>query len=235
LYALSRIYAFKLYSPERYYSVGVRAAALAFGASALGFFLPRLRLGLRQPVRNLVCAASILFSWIALGNGVKEPRFGAAIPYREDAALYRFVRSLPKEARVASHVMDGDAIPLFSARANNGTFESMQPWLTLSWQRQKARTHDTLRAFYATDRQVVLDYATRYRVTHLLLNRRRYGSDFVKRSRSFEPFSTFTKNLLADRGQEQLVLAEPPPETVVFQQRQWQLVSVEKLARAWAP
>jgi hypothetical protein len=233
LYAASRIYAFKLYSPERFYSVGVRAGALALGASAIGLLIPRVRYSLRQPIRNTAAACAILFFWFALGNGVKNPRFGVPLPYREDAQLYRFLRSLPESSRVASHIMDGDAIPLFSARANNGTFETMQPWLTLSWQRQKARTEDTLRALYATDRAEVLAYAKKYRVSHVLLDRRRYGSDFVKRSKSFEPFSTFAKNLLGDRAREGLVLAEPPEEAVVFRQRQWLLVSVAKLASAW--
>jgi hypothetical protein len=233
LYAASRIYAFRLYSPERYYSVGVRAGAIALAASAVGFVVPRLRYSLRQPLRNAVAALSLAFFWLVLGNGVKDSRFGVALPYREDAQLYRFIRSLPPSTRVASHVMDGDAIPLFSARANNGSFETLQPWLTRSWKRQKARTEDTLRAFYATEREQVLAYADKYRVSHLLVNRRRYGGDFAKRARSFEPFSTFTKTLLGERTREQLILAEPPDTAVVFRHRQWALVSVAELRRAW--
>jgi hypothetical protein len=234
LYAMSRIYAFKLYSPERYYSIGVRASALGFAASAVGLLLPRLKVPLRQAIRNACCAAAILFAWFGLGDGVRSPRMGLAIPYREDAMLYRFVSSLPKSTRVASHILDGDGIPLFSARANNGAFETLQPWLTRSWQRQKARTQDTLRALYATDREQVLAYAKKYNVSHLLLNKRRYGADFAKRSRSFEPFSTFSRRLLAGIEQHELALADPPPSSVVFKQRQWLLVSVAKLERAWA-
>jgi hypothetical protein len=233
VYAASRVYAFRLYSPERYYSVGMRAVGLAFAAAALGFVGPRLRYGLRQPVRNVVVAAAIFCAWVALGNGVGKPPMGLTVNYRHEAPLWRFIEALPRDARIASHIMDGDTIPLFTARANNGAYETLQPWLTLSWARQKARSEDTLRALYATKREDVILYAKKYRVSHLLLSKYRYSDDFYKRSRSFEPFTRFARNLLKDKHRADLVLAAVPDDAVVFRFRQWQLVSVEKLEAAW--
>jgi hypothetical protein len=233
VYAASRVYAFRLYSPERYYSVGMRAVGLAFAAAALGFVGPRLRYGLRQPVRNVVVAAAIFCAWVALGNGVGKPPMGLTVNYRHEAPLWRFIEALPRDARIASHIMDGDTIPLFTARANNGAYETLQPWLTLSWARQKARSEDTLRALYATKREDVILYAKKYRVSHLLLSKYRYSDDFYKRSRSFEPFTRFARNLLKDKQRADLVLAAVPDDAVVFRFRQWQLVSVEKLEAAW--
>ena len=233
VYAASRVYAFRLYSPERYYSVGMRAVGLAFAASAIGFVMPRLRFGLRQPLRNVVCAVAIFGAWIALGNGVGKPAMGMTENYREDAPLWRYIQGLPKDARIASHIMDGDTIPLFTARANNGAFETLQPWLTLSWARQKARSEDTLRALYATNQDEVLAYAKKYRVSHLLLLKSRYGDEFLKRSRSFEPFTRFARNLLRGKERGELVLADVPEAAVAYRFRQWQLVSVAKLEKAW--
>jgi hypothetical protein len=233
IYAASRVYAFRLYSPERYYSVGMRTVGLAFAAAAVGFVAPRLRYGVRQPLRNVVCAVAIFTAWITLGNGVGKPPMGLTVNYRTNAPLWRFIQGLPKDARIASHIMDADTLPLFTARANNGAYETLQPWLTLSWARQKARSEDTLRALYSTNREDVIAYARKYRVSHLLLSKSRYSSEFLKRSRSFEPFTRFARNLLKDKQRTDLVLAAVPDDAVVFRFRQWQLVSVDALEAAW--
>jgi hypothetical protein len=233
LYAMSRFFAFRLYSPERYYSVGMRAVVLALAASAMGLVAPGLPTAWRKIVRNLTSGLVLAFVWICIGNGVRDPAMGATIDYRKEAPLWDFIRKLPPETRVASHIMDGDTIPLFTARATNGTSETLQPWLTLSWQRQKNRAEDTLRAMYATDPREIAEFARKYRVSHLLVNRSRYHDDFRQRARSFEPFSSFTSNLLSGKRVESLVLASVPPSAVVFRYRNWQLVDVAKLAAAW--
>ncbi len=234
LYALARFFAFRLYSPERFYSVGMRAVILALAASAMGLVAPALATPWRRVARNLTSALVLAFVWIGIGDGVRDPAMGATIDYRREAPLWDFIRTLPLDARIASHIEDGDTIPLFAARATNGTAETLQPWLTLSWKRQKARAEDTLRAMYATDRKTVLDFARKYRVTHLLVNRSRYREDFRSRAKSFEPFTSFTSVLLSGRSLADLVLASVPPSAVVFRFRQWQLVDVAKLERAWA-
>ncbi len=233
LYALSRFFAFRLYSPERFYSVGMRAVVLALAASAMGLVAPALRTPWRRIARNLTSALVLAFVWIGIGDGVRDPAMGATIDYRHEAPLWDFIRTLPEDARIASHIEDGDTIPLFTARATNGTAETIQPWLTLSWKRQKARAEDTLRAMYATDRNVVLDFVRKYHVTHLLVNRSRYRDDFRHRAKSFEPFTAFTNALLNGRSLTNLVLASVPPSAVVFRFRQWQVIDVAKLEQAW--
>ena len=233
LYVLSRYFAFRLYSPERYYSVGMRSVALALAVSAVGLVGPGLHASVRPVVRNLASALLLAFVWFGIGDGVRVPPMGATIDYRRNGDLWDFVGRLPKETRVATFLQDGEEIPLFSARATNGTMETLQPWLTLSWQRQKARAQDTLSALYATDRQALLDFAAKYRVSHFLVNKSRYHADFRQRARTFEPFTTFTNQLLANVRLEQLVLASVPPSAVVFGRRQWQLVDVKRLKQAW--
>jgi hypothetical protein len=234
LYALSRFFAFRLYSPERFYSIGMRSVALGLAASALGLVGPGLPARFRSMARNLTSAAALAFIWFGIGNGVRVPAMGATIDYRKEAPLWDFIRQLPPDTRIASHIMDGDEIPLFTARATNGTAETLQPWLTLSWQRQKARAEDTLRAMYATDRDELLEFTHKYRVTHLLVNTSRYRDDFRSRAKSFEPFTSFTNDLLSDASREDFVLASPPPDAVVFRFRQWQLLDVAKLEADWA-
>jgi hypothetical protein len=233
LYALSRGFAFKLYSPERYYSIGMRVVGLGFAAATLGFLAPRLPLGIRQPLRSLACTAVIGLMWLGLGNGVREPHMGYDIDYRRDEKLWDYIRTMPLDTRIATHLLDGDSIPIFGQRANNGGFETLQPWLTLSWARQKARAEDTFRALYATRREDVLAYAKKYRVTHFMLNDNRYRDDFALRAKSIEPLTTFTRTLLSGRRKDELVLASVPPEAIVHRYGNKKFVSVAKLEQAW--
>lgn len=234
LYALSVFFAFKLYSPERYYSYGMHATAIAWVASAFGLVLPRLRNKLRGPVRNLWAAFAIFALWTWLGTGNPSRRgMAMTIDYRQRAALWEFIHQLPPETRIASFITDGDDIPLFTQRANNGGYETLQPWLTLSWARQKARAEDTLRAFYTSDPAELLTYTRKYKVTHLLVNRARYRGDFVKRALTFEPLSSFARDLLSDRDVSQMILAHVPPETVIYEYGGFELVSVKRLERLY--
>lgn len=235
LYAVSVAVAFQLYAPARYYTFGMRAVALGLTAAVLGYLLPRATPLVRHTARNGAAAAAMVAAWICLGAGVHEDPRWQVIDYRAQAPLWDFIRTLPVGARIAAHIDDGDDIPLFTQRANTGGYETLQPWRTRAWARQKARAEDTLRALYATDPRVVLDYAARYRVTHLLVNRQRYGRDFLARSRSFEPLTTFARALLDGVHRRDLVLAEPPADAVVFRHHQFLLVDVDRLGQAWAP
>jgi hypothetical protein len=233
LYALSRAYAFKLYSPERYYSIGMRVFALGLLAGGIGLVAHRLAPWLRRPVRNFTAAGAILLMWFTLGNGVGDPPMSYDIDYRRDAPLWDWAKKTPIDSRFACHLSDCDSMPLFGERANTGGFETMQPWLTRSWARQKARTEETLRAIYATDKQTVFDYAKKYDVSHFILNKGRYNDDFVARSKSFEPLTSYARELLSGRSADSLVFGSVPPEAVVFRHRGYLVVSVEKLAKAW--
>lgn len=232
VYTLSRLLAFRLYSPERYYSFGMHMAvcALVLGCFVHAFY--RSGAG-RAALRNFSAVAAMLLIWVCAGSG-QFARNGQEIDARRERDLYQFVARLPKDARVAGHLLDTDGIPLWSARATTGGMETLQPWFTESWRRQKERTRDTLRALYATDRQVALAFADEYRVTHFLVNRRRYGGDFRAKARSFEPFTKDVRRMLADVEQEDLVLGSVPRSAVVFRSQRFSLVSVEKLRAAWA-
>jgi hypothetical protein len=115
-----------------------------------------------------------------------------------------------------------------------GGFETLQPWLTESWARQKERTHDTFRAMYAESEDDVLAYAEKYNVTHLMVNENRYESDFVAKARTFEPFTTFTKELLEGSERANLVLRHLPEKAVIFHYKHLSIVSVELLEKAWS-
>ena len=233
LYGLSRILAFRLYSPERYYSFGMRMALMALFVVILTQSFARLRGRTRQTARNALAAGFIMVIWCVVGSGIVK-RNGMTIDQRRDQPLYEFIARLPQTVRVATHPMDGDGIPYYSARATMGAFETLQPWFVDSWRRQRARTEDTLRALYADDPQTILEYSKRNHVTHFLIDRRKYKNDAAKRSASFEPFSAFARQLLAETKPRDLFFRSVPDAAVVYERGNWLLVDVARLASAGA-
>jgi hypothetical protein len=234
LYTLSRLFAFKLYSPERYYTLGMRMVALGLVAGVLGLVAPCFRRW-RYPIRNLTCALGIGLMWSALGNGVRTPPMGVDVDYRRLGPIWDAIKKLPKDARVACQVGDQecDNVPLFGMRANNGGFETMQPWLVKSWQRQLTRAQDTMSAIYATQPEQVFTFAAKYQVSHFLVQRTRLGDDFKSRSRSFEPLSSFMRKLLEGKHSSDFVLGKAPKSAEVARFRGYVLLSVAKLKEEW--
>lgn len=232
LYLLSRVLAFSLYSPERYYSFGMRMAAMALLISVPARLFPALRRRPRAIVTNLVATLVLCLVWASTGHGQKAPS-GMFVNANDDRPLHDFVRTLPKHARIASHPLDGDGIPYFGARATMGTFETLQPWFVDSWRRQKERCHATLRALYATENSDVLAYAKEHGVTHFLVNQQRYRSNFVAKSASFQPFTNYARHLVSGHSREDFVMGNVAESAVVFQTSKWQVVDVEKLREVW--
>ena len=234
LYTLSRVFAFKLYSPERYYTLGMRMVALGLVAGVLGLVAPCFRRW-RYPIRNVVCALGIWLMWSGLGNGVRTPPMGVDVDYRRLGPVWDAIKKLPEDARVACQVGDQecDNVPLFGMRPNNGGFETMQPWLVKSWKRQLERAEDTTRAIYATKPEEILSFASKYRVTHFLIQRSRLAEDFRSRSRSFEPLSSFTRRLLEGKQASDFLLGKAPRSAEVLRTRGYTLISVAKLKEAW--
>lgn len=233
LFFLSRTWAFRLYSPERYHSFGMRMAATTLMVSLLGSCWYWLRPALRQTARNVTATLFILGVWAFVGDGVVK-NVGMTIDRKHDRPLYEHIATLPPSVRFAAHPFDGDGIPLFSARATMGGFETLQPWFVDSWRRQKERCEETLTALYATDRSAVLEYAKKHSVTHFLINTSRYGKDFRKHAGSFEPFTAYARGLLKGVKRDDLVLSRLPASAIEFRYKRWRVVSVDALEQAWS-
>lgn len=230
LYFAARHFAFRLYSTERYYAYGMRMASCLLLAAFASQFMGYSRRS-RGLARNLVVMAFVLSSWLFLGDGIIRNN-GMTLDARWDADLYQFIRTLPLTARFASHPLDGDGIPYFAARATNGTFETLQPWFFDSWRRQKTREYETFNVLYGSKFEDVLAYGKKYAVSHLLLNRERYGEDWKQHMRSFEPFTAYAVKLAAQGGCELPALANVPGAAVVFERFPWKIVDLARLRQA---
>ncbi len=232
-YFLARYYAFRFYSPERYYSYGTPMAAVALAVTTIGLIGPKLSLRYRSAIRNFSAAGLIIFLCTFAGNGV-VPRNGLYIDGRKDQKLYEFVGTLPKDIRIAAHPYDADDIPWWAGRATTGGLETFQVWLVEPWKRFEEMLHDTYQALYATDRRVVSDYCQRNKVTHFLLRRDRYGDDFKKKVALFEPITTYAEKLVAPLNRAQLVfsISNIPANAIIYQDTTWVLVDIQRMEQA---
>jgi hypothetical protein len=231
LYGAAVVLAFRLYSPVRFLEYGLPMVTVALAVSSVGLAFPRMMRVRRATVRNLLGAAFMGLTMWLTGFGKSNP--GMTIDGRGDTDLYKFARTLPVNVRFASHPMDGDDLPFWAARGTVGGFETINPWFVNLWKIGKARTEDTLRALYATDRQAVIDYTRKHGVTHFLLRIDRYGGDFSGRARMFEPFGSFAAQITRNVTLDQLVLARVPEEAVVYRGGLWIVVDASKLAAQW--
>ena len=229
LYFAARGFAFRLYSTERYYAYGMRmTACLLLVAVAWQFMANKRRL--RFAASNILAATVILLQWSCLGDGIIRNN-GMTLDAHWDADLYGFIRSLPLTVRFASHPMDGDGIPYYGARATVGSFETLQPWFVDSWKRQKVREYATLDAFYSPNFADIVAYGKAYSVTHLLVNRDRYGNDYVQHVSSFEPFTSYSSRLVNQPNRDAPALTHIPSSAIVFERPPWVILDLEKLGK----
>ena len=243
-YVAARLVAFHLYIPVRYLRYGCVAASVALAVSTAGLLLPRVRVRPhRAVIRNFAAGSMILLVWIVAGDGMIRTgtdardgvvnHNGMSIDERREADLYAFVRSLPASSRLALHPWDGAGISYWTGRATTEHYETLTPWWVDAWHRARDRTHDTLRALYSTDPDVLLEYCDRYRVTHLLINARRYGVDYREQARLFPPFDEPVAELLAAVDVQDMVIPQvTTPSTVVYHRPPWIILDVQRVREA---
>jgi hypothetical protein len=232
VFAASRTFAFRLYLPERYYSMGMPAAGMVFAVCVVGLLLPRWRRRWREVARALAASAFMVGLWFVCGDGITINN-GMTVNDASPPGLHAALRRLPVNARIASLPDEGDDAQFWAARASVVATESLQPWLTTSWARQKLRLDDTVKALYATRREDVLSYCQRYGVTHLVLRKEMYGPAFAKNADLFEPLRTMINMRLGNVAMDDFVLGHVPP-TAVEQVGAFQIVDVQKLQAAWS-
>ena len=232
LYLFARVFAFRLYSPERYYSFGMPMVSISLAVTTLGLIGPRLAPRWRSVVRNTCAAAAIAGLCMLAGDGVVK-RNGMVIDGRDQPALYAFVRTLPLDIRIGCHPSDGDNIPWWTGRATTGGYETIQVWLVEAWKRSEALAQETFRALYSTSKEDLFVYTNKHHVTHLLLRKDRYGEDFKRRVAFFEPLTSFAEKLVAPLSRRDLVLANVPRNAVVYEDASYRLVDVALLEQAW--
>lgn len=235
-YAAARVLAFRLYSPERYYSFGGSISTIALLVVGIGCMqlLPRLQKK-RAMVRNYAAAGAIALLWLASGRtGVASGSASCVITQKANLPLYDFVRGLPPNARLLAHPYDADDLPFWTGRATPGGFEMCTVWFVDAHARCMKRMIDGLTAYYAIDKKLLFEYLEREKITHVLVQRERVAAPtWLAKSAVGEPLNTELKKIIAGRTSEELLLNQIPPQAMVFHHNQFDLVDVAVLKRFW--
>ena len=233
LYFAARVLAFRLYEPERFLTFGLPVGMALLGATAIGLVGRSLRsAAARGAVRNIAALVVIAGLWLLAGDGVGTG--GMAITSEPAGGLHAFVRSLPPDTRVAVHPLDreGMNLALWSGRATTEHAETYCPWVVEHGHVQAERQKDTLRMLYARRREDVLDYCTRERITHILLDRGHYTAEMPNPD-LYEPLTSFLAEWLRDVRAEELVLWDVPAEAVAYELGPLVLVDLSRLRQSW--
>ncbi|HAH31698.1 MAG TPA: hypothetical protein DCL44_05225 [Elusimicrobia bacterium] len=233
LYALSRLFAFRLFMPERFFEYAGPILCLMLALALLRLLGARLRADKRAALRNFSVCSFIAASVFLFPKAIR-PENGMTIEGRSHSRLYTFLRTLPADVRIACHPDDGNDIPFWAGRSTLVNRENLVPFSVEFWEFQKTRARDTLSALYAADKRGALSFSEKYQVTHFLLNEGRYGPGFREAASLFEPFGSYVRDIVAPLKRDDLALAAVPPQAVVFRDSPFLLVEIKRLKDCWS-
>lgn len=160
--------------------IGAGAATLLGGS---GWYWLRQK---PQPFRTialiLTTAVTLLVGFYYINNlGLKPIN-----PSPDERNIYRFVRTLPKDAIFAGDSIVMSGIPLFSERSV--LFRDLHPHVNPN---SIIFIPEYFEAQYSQSPQVVLNFCQKYKVTHLVLNMAQFEPDFIAEQKFFyEPWNS---------------------------------------------
>ncbi len=228
---LTRGFAFKLYVPIR-----VTAHVwpyLIYAAVPLVTWHVLRRLWPNAPMKAIAWSVvlALLPSFGISGDGTgNRPR--TYVDYGSDAAVWRAIRELPKDALIAGSNYHTDRIPLFSVRQVYANKTLSQPWRMAYYDECERRMLETYRALYATDLHEVVRFAEQEDVDYLVYSPKRLRK---LDGRLFEPVRSKLAGVHAHAKRRGFVLEEPPKDAVVFQGRGTVVLDMERLRKLLPP
>jgi hypothetical protein len=211
----------RLFIPERYVAYGVPVLALIMIPAALG----ALASAKRRWLRALPIAYNIGLLVLVGARGAPWTGLTVAVPEAE-RSLYRAIQQLPASAVIAGFPGEAiDNVPYLTRRAAFVTRETQMPFHTVYTLRQRERTRAFLRAYYATTEQTLREFQARFRVTHLLLDRRH----FLTRPTYYAPFDPDVARAFDAMKLSGSAALASLPRTQVFESSSFVLLELGKL------
>lgn len=179
LYLAARLLALRLFVPDRYVSYSLNM----FYALALAFFF---RAALAPVLSRRGAAAGLVV--LAVGLGGLRLTDAGLYDYGGQAALYAAVRQTPTDAVFAGHPERMDNVLTFGRRNVQASFELAHPWMTGYWKQFEPRLTDLFTAYYASDAQIVRDFAAKYGVDYIVVDEADFTPEFLAARPFFAPF-----------------------------------------------
>lgn len=191
LYIIARMFALKLFVPDRYVSYSINIFyALALAACFTGALGPLY--SRRGAGAALLLLAAILGAIRLSGAGLYD--------YSQGAPVYQAAQALPKDAVIAGHPEDMDNALTFGRRNVQASFELAHPWSKGYWALYEPRLRDLFEAYYASDPQTVRAFCEKYGVDAILVDAARFTPEFMEKTPFFAPFDAQIRGLAGNAG-----------------------------------
>lgn len=235
LFGIAHLLLFKLHLPSRYtiYTLPL-AFMLAIGAStgpfleaSKGLWLPvtaKEFLGRFHSRRSaLLLIALVLggYAW-AQGHLIVNLDTQVAVLDRTQREMLAFLQGLPKDALVAAHPLEADNVPLISRRKVLANQELSLPYQMGYYKAIRQRIFDFFEAYYAWDWGKIEEFAKKYGITALVVNKTHFTPSFLQGRIYFEPFHSFAKEKI--EGAEGFALLAAPKEKLCFENSRFLVV-----------
>jgi hypothetical protein len=210
LFVLANIIALKLFEPSRYVKVSIPLFLIIFfvlnsqrWANAIKkFFYKRI-------IAISLIAAVLIFYLPSLQGDTHN--------WGDDAKLYEFLSSLPKDILVGGHPRNMDNIPTFSRRKVLVLEELSLPFYPKFYNTIRNRTYSFFKAYYATSPKVFYDFCREYGVTHLVVYKKHFTKDYLNGLDFYNaPFNDYIIDLVRQGRERGFILNRVPENKKLF-------------------
>ena len=208
-YGASRIFAFKLFVPDRYLQYPLTIfwiAAFCIGLWRLFHRMPPCgcsqdayqdsRLKYAWPS---IAAFFILAAVVIVGGGTGlygSNNFNC--PMDKHGRIFRWIRShTPEDAYFAGHPTHVDGLPLFGMRRTLATTETTHPFFPVYLREMMRRLRISLKAHYARDLGELVSLLKPEGVDYFVFSNSKFSSDALAKEKYFTPLDSLVKELTA--------------------------------------
>jgi hypothetical protein len=143
------------------------------------------------------------------------------------AEVYNFLRSLPKNTKIAAHPVDADDIPMRSQRSVLVFRKAMWPCHSQFYSEMKARVTAMWTAMYATNYEDILQLKYRYGVDALVINGDYYKQDPINE----KPYDVILKSCRERLNGGSPPALHLPQDAVSFRSGPFQVIDLAVLDR----
>lgn len=223
---------FKLYLPSRYTSYAFPTftmMAMAAYAREVKAILVDRHLPARPWFRSLAVGGACVCFFVTLATSathaaamLKLPAYGSSAAGYESALV--FLRTLPKDAVIAAHPEDANAIPLRTQRSTLANSETSVAFNKAYYLQMRERIGVIFKMLYATDWPTIDTAADAYGVSVFVLDQSRLASPDDRPY--FKPFRDENEKLIAAGRQTGFAMQNAPADRVLFRHGNWVVLRV---------
>lgn len=213
VYAVSRVFAFKLFVPDRHlqfpfailFIVAFSSATWRVVVKTEGSTTAHIR---RPNLRSLMglfgLGALALFIYSGSGTGLYGPANFNYHRLKRGKVFEWMKANTPPDALVAGEPTFIDPVQLFGERNGFITSETAHPFYSGYWQEAKRRIDLSLRANYAKNANEFLNLVEPEHISYFIFDRASLSGDRLKKVKYYAPFNGLVKQLAQDRPENYL-------------------------------